>query len=102
MNPLEERLCKLETRVVRYRNFNILLCLLLVAMITVASTEGISPFRIGSFLAPMATSKADFEIPDAPTEGIVRYKASGRAEIRKSSGTDARCDSHEGIADCEQ
>ena len=66
----EERLNKLETRVARYRNFNILLCLLLTAMIAVASTEGISPLRIGSIPAPRATPKADFEIPDAPTEGM--------------------------------
>ena len=70
MNSVEERLDKLETRVARYRNFNILLCLLLMAMITLASTEGISPLRIGSILAPRATPKADFEIPDAPTEGM--------------------------------
>ena len=69
MNSVEERLDKLETRVVCYRNFNILLCLLLMAMITLASTEGISPLRIGSILAPRATPKADFEIPDASTEG---------------------------------
>lgn len=66
----EERLNKLETRVARYRNFNILLCLLLMAVIAVASTEGISPLRIGSIPAPRATPKADFEIPDAPTEGM--------------------------------
>ena len=85
MNPLEERLCKLETRVARYRNFNILLCLLLVAMITVASTEGISPFRIGSFLAPVATSKADFEIPDAPTEGMPATRHPGAQRSGKAT-----------------
>lgn len=68
MNSVEERLGKLETRVARYRNFNILLCFLLLAMISVASTEGISPLRIGSFLAPVPKSTADFEIPNAPTE----------------------------------
>lgn len=33
MNSVEERLGKLETRVARYRNFNILLCFLLLAKI---------------------------------------------------------------------
>lgn len=68
MNSVEERLGKLETRVARYRNFNILLCFLLLAMISVASTEGIAPLRIGSFLAPIPKPTADFEIPNAPTE----------------------------------
>ena len=39
MNSLEERLNQLETRVTRYRNFNILLCLLLVAVVTVAQAD---------------------------------------------------------------
>ena len=81
MNSVEERLGKLETRVARYRNFNILLCFLLLAMISVASTEGISPLRIGSFLAPIPKPKADFEIPNAPTEDTpaTRHPAAQRS-----------------------
>ena len=82
MNSVEERLGKLETRVARYRNFNILLCFLLLAMISVASTEGISPLRIGSFLAPVPKPTADFEIPNAPTEdtAVARHPDAQRSE----------------------
>ncbi len=45
MNPLEERLNQLEMRVTRYRNFNILLCLLLVAIVTVAQTGFVDVIR---------------------------------------------------------
>ena len=81
----EERLNKLETHVARYRNFNILLCLLLMAMIAVASTEGISPLRIGSIPAPRATPQADFEIPAAPTEGMPATRHPGAQRSGKAT-----------------
>lgn len=84
MNSVEERLGKLETRVARYRNFNILLCFLLLAMISVASTEGISPLRIGSFLAPIPKPKADFEIPNAPTEDTAVARQLSMAKTSQS------------------
>ena len=59
MNPFEERLNQLETRVTRYRNFNILLCLLLVAVVSVAATDGISiMFRRNQSLIPSQCPKA--------------------------------------------
>ena len=71
MNPLEERLSRLETRVTRYRNFNILLCLLFVAIVTVAAKESISPFQAGSIPDPIAVAKGNVEVPDLPDKGIM-------------------------------
>ena len=70
MNPLEERLNQLETRVTRYRNFNILLCLLLVTIVTVAATDGISPFQLGSVPDPIPMPKGDVGVPNSPNEDI--------------------------------
>ena len=79
MNPLEERLNQLETRVTRYRNFNILLCLLLVTIVTVAATDGISPFQAKSALDPIAMPKGNVGVPDLPDERIM-YPDADRAE----------------------
>lgn len=70
MNPLEERLYQLEMRVTRYRNFNILLCLLLVAVVTVASTDDISPFQAKSIPEPIAMPEGNVGVPDLPQEDI--------------------------------
>ncbi len=66
MNPLEERLNSLETRVTRYRNFNVLLCLLLVTVVTAAATEGISPFQAKSIPESIPMPEGDVRIPDSP------------------------------------
>ena len=73
MNPFEERLNQLEMRVTRYRNFNILLCLLLVAVVTVAATDGISPFQAKSAREPIPMPKGNVGVPDLPNEGIMTY-----------------------------
>ena len=78
MIPLEERLNQLETRVTRYRNFNILLCLLLVAVVSVAATDGISPFQAKSVPDPIAMPKGDVGVPDLPDERIM-YPDADRA-----------------------
>ena len=70
MNPLEERLNQLEMRVTRYRNFNILLCLLLVTIVTVAATDDISPFQAGSATDPIAMPEGNVRVPDLPKEDI--------------------------------
>ena len=69
MNPLEERLNRLETRVTRYRNFNVLLCLLLVAVVTVAAREGVSPFQSKSIPASVPMPEGNVPIPDVPGRG---------------------------------
>ena len=78
MNPLEERLNQLEMRVTRYRNFNILLCLLLVAIVTVAATDGISPFQAKSVPDPIPMPKGNVGVPDLPDERIM-YPDADRA-----------------------
>lgn len=78
MNPLEERLNQLEMRVTRYRNFNILLCLLLVTIVSVAATDGISPFQAKSIPEPIPMPKGDVGVPDLPDERIM-YPDAGRA-----------------------
>ena len=70
MNPLEERLNRLETRVTHYRNFNILLCLLLVTIVTVAATDGISPLQTESIPDPIAMPEGNVGIPDLPNADI--------------------------------
>lgn len=81
MIPLEERLNQLETRVTRYRNFNILLCLLLVAVVSVAATDGISPFQAKSATESIAMPKGNVGVPDLPNEDIpeVMYPDADRA-----------------------
>ncbi len=81
MNPLEERLNRLETRVTHYRNFNILLCLMLVTIVTVAATDDISPFQTGSIPDPIAMPKGNVGVPDLPNEDIpaVMYPDAHRA-----------------------
>ena len=71
MNPLEERLNQLETRVTRYRNFNVLLCLLLVAIVTVAATDGVSPFQTKSVPDPIPMPEGNVGVPDLPDERIM-------------------------------
>ena len=78
MNPLEERLNQLETRVTRYRNFNILLCLLLVTIVTVAATDGRSPFQAKSIPDSVPMLKGNVGVPDLPDERIM-YPDTGRA-----------------------
>ena len=78
MNPLEERLNHLETRVTRYRNFNILLCLLLVAVVTVAATDGISPLQARSAHDPIPMPEGNVGVPDLPDERIM-YPDADRA-----------------------
>ena len=78
MNSLEKRLNQLETRVTRYRNFNILLCLLLVAVVSVAATDGISPFQAKSIPEPIAMPKGNVGVPNLPAERIM-YPDAGRA-----------------------
>ena len=78
MNPLEERLNQLEMRVTRYRNFNILLCLLLVAIVTVAATDGIPSFQAKLTPDLIAMPKGDGGVPDLPDERIV-YPDADRA-----------------------
>ncbi len=70
MNPLEERLNRLEMRVTRYRNFNVLLCLLLVTVVTVAAREGVSPFQAKSASDPRAMPGANMGVPDSPDRGV--------------------------------
>ena len=70
MNPLEQRLNRLETRVTRYRNLNVLLCLLLVTVVTVAAREGVSPFQAKSVNDPIAMPGANLGIPDSPDRGV--------------------------------
>lgn len=81
MNPLEERLNQLEMRVTRYRNFNILLCLMLVAVVSVAATDGISPFQAKSATEPIPMPKGNVGFPDLPNEDIpeVMYPDTDRA-----------------------
>lgn len=81
MNPLEERLNQLETRVTRYRNFNILLCLLLVAVVSVAATDGISPFQTGSAHDPIPMPKGNVGVPDLPDERIMYPDASRASKV---------------------
>ena len=70
MNPLEERLNRLEMRVTRYRNFNVLLCLLLVTVVTVAAREAVSPFQAKSARDPIAMPGANMGVPDSPDNGV--------------------------------
>ena len=70
MNPLEERLNRLETRVTRYRNFNVLLCLLLVAVVTVAAKDGASPFQAKSVPEAAAMPQGDFGVRDLPDRNV--------------------------------
>ena len=81
MNSVEARLNRLETRVTRYRNFNILLCLLLVAVVSVAATDGIPSFQAKSVPEPIAMPKGNVGVPDLPDEDIpaARYIDAGRA-----------------------
>ena len=81
MNPLEERLNQLEMRVTRYRNFNILLCLLLVSVVTVAATDGVSPFQAKSVPEPIAMPKGNVGVSDLPDENVpaTRYIDADRA-----------------------
>ena len=78
MNSLEERVNQLETRVTRYRNFNILLCLLLVTVVSVAATDGISPFQAKLAHDPIAMPKGNVGVPDLPDESIM-YPDADRA-----------------------
>ena len=78
MNSLEKRLNQLETRVTRYRNFNILLCLLLVAVVSIAATDGISPFQAKSIPEPIPMPKGNVGVPDLPDERIM-YADADRA-----------------------
>ena len=70
MNPLEERLNRLEMRVRRYRNFNVLLCLLLVTVVTVAAREGVSPFHAKSLHQPVTMPQGDFGVQAFPDRNI--------------------------------
>ena len=70
MNPLEQRLNRLETRVTRYRNFNVLLCLLLVTVVTVAAREGVSPFQPKSVNDPIAMPGTNMGVPNSPARGV--------------------------------
>ena len=70
MNSVEKRLNQLETRVTRYRNFNILLCLLLVAVVSVAATDGIPSFQAKSVPDPIPMPKGDVGVSDLPDEDI--------------------------------
>ena len=70
MNPLEERLDRLETRVKHYRNFNVLLCLLLVTVVTVAAKEGVSPFQTKSIPATVPMPEGNVPIADLPDRGV--------------------------------
>ena len=84
MNPLEERLNSLETRVTRYRNFNVLLCLLLVTVVTVAARDGVSPFQAKSTHESVAIPQGDFDVPNLPDGNIpdVMYpEAQGAGKI---------------------
>ena len=66
MNPLEVRLNRLETRVTRYRNFNALLCLLLVTVVTVAAREAVSPFQAKTAHDPIGMPGTNMGVPDSP------------------------------------
>ena len=70
MNSVEKRLNQLETRVTRYRNFNILLCLLLVAVVSVAATDGIPSFQAKSTHDSIPMPKGNVGVPDLPDEDI--------------------------------
>ena len=70
MNSVEARLNQLETRVTRYRNFNILLCLLLVAVVSVAATDGIPSFQAKSTHDSIPMPKGNVGVPDLPDEDI--------------------------------
>ena len=70
MNPLEERLNRLENRVTHYRNFNVLLCLLLVTVVTVAAKEGVSPFQAKTAPDPLAMPGGNMGVPDLPDRGV--------------------------------
>ena len=70
MTTIEERLNGLETRVTRYRNFNVLLCLMLVSVVTVAAREGVSPFQAKSARDPIAMPGANMRVPDLPDRGV--------------------------------
>ena len=99
MNPLEERLNRLETRVTRYRNFNVLLCLLLVTVVTVAAKDGVSQFQANSARHTIAMPKALISaFPISPDRGVpdVLHPDTSR---RKVGGADTGCDSHDRIGD---
>lgn len=70
MTAIEERLNGLETRVTRYRNFNVLLCLLLVSVVTVAAREGVSPFQAKSARDAIAMPGANMGVTDLPDRGV--------------------------------
>lgn len=70
MNPLEERLNRLESRVTRYRNFNVLLCLLLVAVVTVAARDGVSQFQAKSNPGSDPFPDGDVPIPEILGSGV--------------------------------
>lgn len=70
MNPLEERLNRLETRVTRYRNFNVLLCLLMATVVTVAAKDGVSELRAKSIPASDSVPEGDVPIPEMLGSGV--------------------------------
>ena len=70
MNPIEERLNRLETRVTHYRNFNLLLCLLLVIVVTAAAKESVSPFQAKLARQSVAIPQGDVGISDLPDRNI--------------------------------
>ncbi|MDE2888035.1 MAG: hypothetical protein OXR72_07450 [Gemmatimonadota bacterium] len=70
MNPLEERLNRLETRITRYRNFNVLLCLLLVTVVTVAARDVVSPFQAKSAHEPIGMPGTNMGVADSPDRGV--------------------------------
>ena len=70
MNPLEERLNRLEMRVTRYRNFNVLLCLLLVTVVTVAAKDGVSPFQAKTVPETTAMPEGDLGVQDLPDRNV--------------------------------
>lgn len=70
MNPLEERLNRLETRVTRYRDFNVLLCLLLVTVVTVAAREGVTPFQAKTAHDPIGMPGTKMGVPDSPNRDM--------------------------------
>ena len=70
MNPFEERLNRLEARVTRYRNYNVLLCLLLVTVVTVAAKDGVSQFQAKSAGHPIAMPGTNMGVPDSPDRGV--------------------------------
>ncbi len=70
MNPLEERLSRLETRVTWYRNFNVLLCLLLIAVVTVAAKEGVSPFQTKTVTETTAMAQGEYGVQESPDRNV--------------------------------